>query len=202
MVWDKLADDATLKTTMNALNANGFSTIVVENGEEARKKALELMPKGAEVFTVSSTTVNTIGLAKDINESGRYDSVRNKLGDMDRSTQRKEMAKLGTVPDWVVGSVHAITEDGKAVIASASGSQLAAYVYGAQHVLWIAGTHKIVKNLERGLKRIYEYTLPLENERAKKVYGAPSFVSKLLIINRESVSNRITIILVKEALGF
>ncbi len=203
MEWSKLADAETLKTTIKALNANGFSTIVVENGEEAREKVLELIPKGAEVFTVTSTTVNSIGLAKDINESGNYNSIRAKLNDMDRNTQRKEMAKLGGVPDWVVGSVHAVTEDGKVFIASATGSQLAPYVYGAQRVIWVVGTHKLVKDMDHAIKRIYEHALPLEGERAKRAYGSPgSVVAKLLMINKESVNGRITIILVKEVLGF
>ncbi len=154
------------------------------------------------MFTATSTTLNDIGLAKDINESGDYDSVRKKLMGMDRSTQRKEMAKLGAAPDWVLGSVHAITEDGKIIVASGSGSQIPSYVYGAQHVVWVVGTHKLVKNLEDGLKRIYEYSLPLESERIRKTYGVPSTVAKLLIINKESVKDRITIILTKEVLGF
>jgi hypothetical protein len=203
MEWNKPADAETIRATVKALNANGFSTIIAENAGEARKKVLELIPKGAEVFTVTSTTVNTIGLAKDINESGNYDSVRNKLGDMDRNTQRKEMARLGAVPDWVLGSVHAITADGKVIIASASGSQLSSYAYGAQHVIWVVGTQKLVKDLDMGFKRIYEYTLPLESERARKAYGAPgSVVAKLLVMNKEPINGRITIILVKEALGF
>jgi hypothetical protein len=203
MAWDKLADKGTLEATVKSLDANGFSTLVVESGAEAREKALELIPKGAEVFTATSVTVDTIGLAKEINESGKYDSVRNKLHKLDRNTQRKEMAKLGGTPDWVVGSVHAVTEDGKVLIASASGSQLPSYLFGAPHVIWIVGTQKIVKDMDQGMKRIYEHTLPLESERAKKAYGVPgSSVAKLAIINKEFAKDRITIILVKEALGF
>jgi L-lactate utilization protein LutC len=202
MVWDKLADAETIKTTIKALNANGISTLVVETGDEARKKVLELIPKGLEVFTVSSTTVESIGLAKEINESGKYTSVRGKLTAMDRNTQKKEMTEIGAAPDWVVGSVHAVTEDGKAMIASGSGSQLPAYVFGASHVVWVVGTHKIVKDMEQGIRRIYERSLPLESERARKAYGVPgSSVNKLLIINKET-PGRITLIFVKEVLGF
>jgi len=45
--------------------------------------------------------------------------------------------------------------------------------------------------------------LPLESERARKAYGVPgSFVSKLLIINKEIFPDRATVIIVKESLGF
>lgn len=202
--WNKQADAEMITAAVKALDANGFTTIVVGSGAEAKQKALELLPKGAEVFTVSSTTLDSIGLSKEINETGNYDSVRKKMNGMDRNMQKKEMAKLGAAPDWVVGSVHAITQDGKVMIASASGSQLPAYVYGASHVIWIVGTQKIVKNLDEGMKRIYEYTLPLESERMKKAYGAPgSVVAKVLIYNSEHfMKGRITILLVKETLGF
>ncbi len=202
MAWDELADAKSLKAAEKALGANGIEVIISENEEDAKKKAVELIPEGAEVFTVTSTTVDTIGLTKELNDSGRYDSVRKRLSQMSRNTHQKEMKSLGAVPDWVVGSVHAVTEDGQVMVASQSGSQLPAYLYGAAHVIWIVGTQKIVKNLDQGMKRIYEYTLPLENERAKKAYGTGSFVSKMAIINRESAVGRVTVIFVKERLGF
>ncbi len=99
--------------------------------------------------------------------------------------------------------MHAVTEDGKVLIASNSGSQLPAYAYGSGHVIWVVGAQKIVKNLDEGIKRIYEHSLPLESERARKAYGVPgSAVNKLLIINKEIIPGRITMILTKEKLGF
>src|SRR2546423_3939737 len=63
---------------------------------------------------------------------------------MDPASQMSEMRRLGAAPQWVVGSVHALTQDGDLVIASASGSQLASMAYGAQNVLLVIGTQKIV----------------------------------------------------------
>lgn len=196
------ADDVTQKTA-KALESNNFKVEVVENGEEAKKKVLELVPQGAEVFTMTSQTLETIGVAKEINESGKYNAIRPKLMAMDWKTQVREMAKLGAAPDWVMASVHAVTEDGHLLIASNTGSQLASEAYPAGKVIFIVGTQKIVKNTEEGIKRIYEYSLPLESERAKKAYGVPgSAVNKILIVNKEVQPERITVILVKEKLGF
>lgn len=200
--WNRLADEKTIRKTVEALKKNEMNAIVTENGEEAKKKVLEIIPKGAEIMTMTSATTDAIGLAKEINESGKYNSIRKKLMSMDRKTQNLEMLKLGAVPEWTVGSVHAITQDGKVLVASASGSQLPAYANGSSHVIWIVSTQKIVKNLDEGMKRIYEYSLPLESERARKAYGVPgSSVNKILIFNKER-PERITIILVKEKLGF
>jgi hypothetical protein len=122
---------------------------------------------------------------------------------MNRSTQSLEMQKLGAAPEWTIGSVHAITEDGQVVIASNTGSQLAAYAYGSPHVILVVGAQKIVNNLDDAMKRIYEYVLPLESERLRKAIGAPrSNVSKLLIINKEITVGRLTVIFVEEKLGF
>lgn len=202
MEWTKTADETVLGKTASALRENGFEVYLVESGDDARKKVVEILPSGAEVLTVTSKTSESINLAAEINESGRYVSLRNKLSTMNRETQAAEMNKVGASPEWVVGSVHAVTQDGKILIASASGSQLPAYSYGARRVIWVVGSQKIVKDIDEGMKRIYEHTLPLESERARKAYGVPgSSVNKILIMQKER-PGRITIILVKEALGF
>ncbi len=200
--WTKLADEKTIEKTSDSLRKNGIEVFVADNGEEARKKVLELLPEGAEVMNMSSTTIDVIGVSKEINESGKYNSVRNKLNSMDRKTQNSEMQKLGAAPTWTVGSVHAVTEDGKLLIASKTGSQLPAQAYGSEKVIWVVGTQKIVKNLEEAVKRIYEYSLKLEDARARKAYGVGSEVNKILIINKEFKPERATLIFVKENLGF
>src|SRR5260221_3452578 len=136
-----------------------------------------------------SYTLDAIGVTQEINESGKYKSVRKEFEKIDETEKRH----LGAAPDWTIGSVHAVTEDGKVLIASNTGSQLPAYVYGANHVIWVVGAQKIVKDFDEGLKRIYEHTLPLESERAHKAYGVEgSFVSKILVINKEIKPDRIT----------
>lgn len=200
--WEKLASAESIDKAVAALKANGFEVFVAGNGAEAREKVFEILPEGAEVMTMSSVTLDALGISKDVAESGKFNSVRKKLDTMDWKTQGAEMRKLGAVPEWVVGSVHAVTEDGKVLVASATGSQLPAYSYAAGRVIWVVGAQKIAKNLDEGITRIYEHTLPLEDARARKVYGVGSGVNKLLIVNKEFAPGRITVILVKEKLGF
>ncbi len=200
--FGKLASEERIEKAEKALQENGFKVEVSENSQEAKKKVLELLPKEAEVFTMTSQTLEAIGLDKEINESGKYNAVRPKLSAMDRNTQAREMAKLGASPDWVVSSIHAVTEDGHLLIASNSGSQLSAEAYAGGKIIFVVGTQKIVKDTQEGLRRIYEYSYPLEDKRAQKAYGMRSNVSKILIINKEIMPERITIILVKEKLGF
>ena len=200
--FNELADDQTITSTIQALKTNGIEAIVAENGTAARTKVLEMLPKGAEVMNMSSVTLETLGIDREINESGNYDAVKTKLMKMDRQTQAIEMQKLGAAPMWAVGSVHTVTEDGKVLIASNTGSQLPSYAYASAHIIWIVGTQKIVKNLDEGMKRIYEYIVPLEEKHMKKLYNVGTNVSKILIVNKEIVPGRITIIFVKEKLGY
>ena len=209
--FGQLATEESINITKTALEKNGISVLVAENGAEAKEKVLQMVPKGAEIMNMSSVTVDSIGLAKEINELGKYDSVRNKLVEMSAHQVSGSVPlvkdetggkKLGAAPDWVLGSVHAVTEDGKVFVASATGSQLPAYAYGSSHVIWVVGSQKIVKDFGEAGKRIFEYVLPLESERAMKAYGMPSGVNKSLIIDKEVTPGRITMIIVKEKLGF
>src|SRR2546428_2805373 len=192
-----LASEASLQTTAARLTENGMTAHTVESGADARSLALELIPDGAEVFTATSQALEEIGLP-----SARLRSVRAILKQMDMATQWDEMRALGARPDVVVGSVHAVTEQGEVVVASASGSQLGPYASGAGKVIWVVGTQKIVPSLDEAMRRIQEYALPLEDERAQLAYGQGSFIGKELIFYREYLPDRVHVILVKEKLGF
>lgn len=202
-MWDQIKDGTTIERTIAALKGNGIHALVVPDGATAKAKIVEMVPAGAEVMDMTSVTLHDTGIASELNDSGRYNSVRKALTAMDPKTQGLEKQKLGAAPEWVVGSVHAVTEDGKVMVASNTGSQLPAYASGSPHVIWVVGAQKIVKNSEEGMKRIYDYVLPLESERAKKAYGVSgSAVNKMLIVNTEVNPGRITLIIVKEKLGF
>lgn len=204
MNYKQVPSDSVINKTIGALSARGFAAKLVATKAEAKRAVLSLIAKGSEVMTMTSKTLDEVGLAETINgESSEYVSLKNKLMSMDRSTQSREMQEIGAAPAVAIGSVHGITEDGQIIIASATGSQLPAYAYGAEKVIWVVGAQKISKNLDDAMKRLNEYVLPLESERARIAYGVEgSNISKLLIMNNEFTPNRIHVILVKEELGF
>ena len=161
-----------------------------------------MVPEGAEVFLAASVTLETLGIKDEIDKSGRYDSLRPKMFAMDRATQGREIRKLGGAPDYAAGSVHAVTEQGQVLIASNTGSQLGPYASGAGKVIWVVGAQKLVRDLDEGMRRIYEYDLALETEHMRQLYNMGTNVNKVLIVNREIRPNRITMIIVKEELGY
>jgi L-lactate utilization protein LutC len=187
---------------MDALEKNGIHAVAVDSKADALQKVLELIPEHAQVFSATSETLRAIGLDQALLDSGKYDAVRPKLMALFQEGKVREQRRLGASPDYIVGSVHAVTESGQAVVASASGSQLGPYGYGAEKVIWVVGTQKIVRDLDEAMERLREYTFPLENARAQRAYGVGSAIAKLLIVNREIEPGRITLIFVREDLGF
>ena len=200
--FSRLANDETVERTSKALEANGIQVLIAENGAEAKRLFFELVPDGAEVFLGASVTLEKLGIKDEIDQSGRFDALRPKMFAMNRETQGREIRKLGGAPDYAAGSVQAVTEDGHVLIASNTGSQLGPYASGAGKVIWVVGSQKIVKDLNEGLRRIREHALPLEQEHMQELYKASTAVNKVLIVNREFRPNRITMIIVKEELGF
>lgn len=199
--FNQLASDEQVEKTARALEANGIHTIVFDTGQEARAYVLSLIPAGMQVYNPPSLTMDQIGLTVEIEASTRFQPVRERLKSLDRTTHRNEIRRLVSSPDVVVGSVHAITERGEVLIASASGSQLSSVAAGAGSVIWVAGTQKLVSTIDEGFRRIREHSYPLEDSRTRRVYGRPSAINKVLVVNGEQ-PGRITMILVKQNLGF
>jgi len=198
----RLAGDEQINRTAQALEKNNIKVLIAEDAEEARKMFFKLVPEGAEVFLGASVTLETLGIKDEIDKSGKYNALRPKMFAMDRATQGREIRKLGAAPDYAAGSVHAVTENGQVLIASNTGSQLGPYASGAGKVIWIVGAQKLVKDLDEGMRRLEEYTVPLEDVHMQELYNMHTNLSKILIVNKEVRADRITVIIVKEELGF
>jgi hypothetical protein len=199
--FERPADRAHLERTAAALAGRGFKAQVADSAEHARRLVLEAIPEGAEVHLALSETTRELGLASEIDESGRYDSVRSRLKALDRETQSREMRKLGAAPDYIVGSAHAVTDDGEIIVGSGSGSQLGAYAYAGGNVILVIGHQKLVRDVDEGLRRVREYSLPREYARMQAAGFPGSLLAKTLIIHHEP-SDRISVILVPKTLGF
>src|SRR6201981_3428792 len=196
-----LPDEDTLAATVTALEEHGFSVEVVDDLDAAREAVLARIPDGSSVMTNTSVTLQEAGITDAVNDSGHYDSARAKMAGLDFATQLQEMKAIGGQPDYALGSVHAITRDGVLVIASASGSQLASYAWGAANVIFVAGAQKLVPDLEAAHERIYQHSLPLEDARAQAGYGQHSQVGKILEIHEE-LPGRIHIVFIRQVVGF
>jgi acyl-CoA hydrolase len=196
-----LPDDQTLAATVVALEEHGFSVAVVDSLDAAREAVLARIPAGSSVMTNTSVTLQETGIADAINDGGPYESARNRMFALDFATQAQEMKAIGGQPDFALGSVHAVTRDGTLVIASASGSQLASYAWGAASVIFVIGAQKLVPTLEEAHQRVYQHSLRLEDARAQAAYGQHSSVGKVLEIYQE-LPGRIHLVLIRQSVGY
>jgi len=200
--WGTRADEARVQRTIAALEANGIRVLTAADAAEAKRIVLDLIPDGSQAYHWASRSLEAAGITAEIEKSGRYSPIRPRIFSMDRKTQADEIRRLAAAPDVMLGSVHAVSETGSLLAASMGGSQLGPYVSGAGQVILLVGTQKIVADVAEGLRRIDEYSFPLEDARAQAAYGIHSAVNKVLIINREVNPGRIIVVLVDEVLGF
>ncbi len=200
--FSKPASEEMIQRAAEALRKHNIAVEVVDTAADARSYVKSILPKDKSIFTSASETLRLSGLDEDINQSGGYLSIRQQLAKMDRATQMPEMRHLSATADVVVGSVHAVTEDGKLVAASASGSQLALYSSGASRAIFVVGAQKVVPDLETGLRRVEAYSYPKEDARMRERYGMPSALLKILIINGDWPATRSTVVLIRESIGF
>ncbi len=195
--------DEVINKTKNSLEEHGINVIIVESGKEAFDLLKRIIPDGAEVMTGSSTTLYQIGFM-DYYISNQHPWIN--LGtpifqEQDKVKQR-EMRRKSLTAEYFTASVNAITEEGELVSVDGGGSRVGAYPYSAEKLLLVAGVNKIVPTLQDAFNRIKNVVYPLEKDRAFKRYGIIPRMNKWVIIERETVKDRITLILVKEELGF
>lgn len=194
-----------IERTRAALEGHGISALVVDTPEQAKAKLFELIPEGASVGSGASVTLDEIGATSALHEPGRYDRVRvlARLMDRDHVAQGDVIRKLLASTDYVVGSANAATEDGSLIFGSMIGSQLGPYVSAAGKVILVIGAQKIVRDVDAGLRRLREYCLPLESERVRKASGVTGTrLNSVLIINGSAIAGRMTVIIVRQALGY
>jgi hypothetical protein len=184
-----------------ALRSHNIEAIIVDSGEEAREIVLRMIPEGAEVHTGKSKTLEDVGLFAALVESGRYDALRTRYFAMDRKTQAREIRKLVAAPDYMLGSVAAVTEDGTLAAASATGSQLGPYVSGAGRLILVVGSQKVVPDLDAALRRINEVVFPYENAQVRARLGVDTILAKVLLLYGDWRPGRTTVVLVREPVG-
>lgn len=200
--WERLPDQETVEETIRALKARGFKAELVPDRRAALERVRSLIPAGAEVMTGSSTTLEEIGLVNALTIGNHpWNNLKAQIvAEKDREKQMR-LRRMATFADYFLGSVHAITTEGQMMAGSAGGSQLAAYAFGGKNLIIVAGTNKITKDLEEGLLRLREHSVPLEDRRMKGLGFPGTYLSKIFIYEGEMQRN-VHVILVNEKLGF
>lgn len=195
-------DEAAIQRTVDGLRGRNIEVMVAENGDQARELLIAMIPDGSEVFKSTSETLDTIGYSEYIRGTDRYKNLYMEISaEPDRDRQR-ELRRLASVAEYYVGSVHAIAETGEVIVASGSGSQLGAYVFGAKYVIWVAGVQKICPTLDDALARVKGFSVERHHEWAVSQGRPAAPMGKLTIFENEQNPDRIKMVLIKESLGW
>ena len=199
------ASTEAITRTTTALTEHNFIPVVVTTKEEALAKILELIPAGASVNNGASRTLEQLGFVEHLKagEHGWNNLHEATLAETDPAKQGL-LRKQYTISDYYLGSVHALTETGELLIASATGSQLPAIAYNAQNLILVVGAQKIVPTLAEAFVRIEKHVIPLEEENMQQKYGMGTFHAKTLILHKEHpmMQRSVHVVIVNEALGF
>jgi L-lactate utilization protein LutC len=205
MDYESLKDTKTVEKTIEALKTKNVTAVSVKTGAEALEKIKSLIPKGVSINSGASKTLEQIGYIEYLKSGSHgWNNLKEAI------VAEKDMAKQGllrkqaTLSDFYLGSVHAITETGEMIIASASGSQLANIVFGSPNLILVVSTKKIVPSIKDGLSRVREHVYPLEDQRMKDAGFAGSLLAKILILTDEHpmMGRKVHVIFVDENLGF
>lgn len=201
MHQDIAVDEEAIMETSSNLTKNGMETTVVETSSDALALLLGTIPEGADVYDMTSVTLEEIGFTDELKEGTKFISVRKEINSINDPAERLTMRRKRSVVSYAVGSANAVTRDGKLVFGSYSGSQLAPYAFTADNVVLVIGAQKIVGDLKSAFIRIEEYVVELEENRVKPL-GTHTEVNKTMVIGKEVVKGRLRVILVRERLGF
>ncbi len=205
MNYETIPNIEVVKNTQKNLAERGIETILVETKKEALEKIKELIPAGASINNGSSTSLIELGFVDYLkSKTHPWNNLHEKVLEETDEEKKAQYKKDQVFADYYLGSVHALSETGEIVIASASGSQLPHIVFTSPNIIFVVSTNKITPTLEDAIKRLREYVVPLEDERMKKVGMGGTTLSKILIINNEPtfMGRKVRMILVNEKLGY
>ncbi|QLK27573.1 lactate utilization protein [Natrinema zhouii] len=200
--FDREPDDETIETVASNVEDRNIEVHIVDDGEAAREHLREQIPEGADVMDGHSTTLEEIGFTDDLEAEDGFEYLGNGIREIDDDAERSRARREATTADVFVDSVNAIAESGELIGANALGNAVGAWPFGAETLLLVGSTNKIVDDWETAVERVREFAYPLEDARAEKVYGQGSTVGKLVSLEHERVDDRTQLVLIDEPHGF
>lgn len=162
----KWVNEEKILRTIKALEQNNMNGYLVNSKDELISKISELVEEGSKVSCGGSMSLVETGVMKHL-KSGRYNFLdRAKEGltveEIDRIYRESFFA------DAYFSSSNAITEAGELYNVDGNGNRVAALLFGPKKVIIVAGSNKIVKNVDEAIKRNREVAAPANAKRLNK----------------------------------
>lgn len=195
------------------MNARGFDAYYCNTKEEAAKRALSMIHKGASVAWGGSETIKECGLMDMLKANGKDYKL------LDRATavtpeEKDEMYVRHILSDVFLMSSNAITENGELVNIDGNGNRVSCLIKGPTNVIVIAGMNKIASSVDEGIHRAFNRAAPPNAEKLGLNTPCGRFgkcvdcldekcmCSQIVITRMSREKGRIKVILVGEELGY
>lgn len=206
----KQANKVKADTIIKNLNKRSMEGYYCETIEEAKEKVLSLITKADTVSWGGSMTIDSLGVKEFLKENNY------KVIDRESAApeERDQVMKKALLADVFLSSTNAITMDGELINIDGRGNRLAAFCFGPDSVIVVAGMNKVVRDLESGMKRVrtdacVPNAIRFDTKTPCTVTGIcteckiPTTICGQILVTRYSKpQNRIKVILVDEKLGF
>lgn len=206
-LWEKLGGKC-----VNNLKRHGFDGHFVQTLKEAHDLVLDLAGDYGSFGFGGSDTIRSLGVLEVLRERGKtvYDHWDPGIS----KEEDREVRLLQGRCDCFLCSANAVTATGEIINVDGIGNRTSAMAFGPQRVLVIAGMNKVTSDLESGVKRIYEIAAPM---RAKSLNmdtpcaqtgectdcNSPQRICRITtILHRKPIQTDISVVLIKEHLGF
>lgn len=201
-----------LERTMASLEKNNMKAYYVNTRQELIDKIESIVSEGALVSCGGSMTLFETGVI-DYLRSGKYKFLDRYDKNLTPS-DLKAMYRKTFCADAYFTSTNAVTENGELYNVDGNGNRVAAMLYGPDKVIVIAGTNKIVRDINEAVDRNKYIAAPANTKRLG--YKTPCNITgecsdcsstericcEYTVIKRQRTSDRIHVIFLNENLGY
>lgn len=164
------AQERDLEATRQALMANRFEAVAVEDGEAAR----DLVIGG--LIPVSGAGSVAFGGSMTVAGSGIYAAVKKLPGlsvidTLDHGVSREELLerrRQALLCDLFLTGTNAVTRDGRLVNLDMTGNRVGGLHFGPKKVIVVVGRNKIVDDLPAAIDRVKTVAAPANAKRLNK----------------------------------
>lgn len=197
---------------VEALRKHEFNAIFVQTAQEAVSYVASQLQPGMKVGFGGSMTLKALGMQQTVADAGCEVLDHNAPG---LTPERKmEILRAQLTCDVFLSSSNAVTLEGELLNVDGNGNRVAALTFGPRKVIVVAGTNKIVRDLDEALSRIETTAAPLNNRRLDKPNpctrtgecmdcDTPTRICRIYhILKRKPSLSDITVVIVGEDLGF
>lgn len=198
--------------TIKNLKKNNMDAYFVNDENELLVKLNELLQEGWLISVGGSQSLFETKVI-DYLKSGRFEYL-DRYKDGLNPKEIKEVFRKSFYADAYITGTNAILESGELYNVDGNGNRVAAMLYGPDKVIVIAGVNKIVKDLEHAEERVKAIAGPANCIRLNKktpctkvgycmdCQSEHRICNDYVLIKRQNVSDRITVLIVGKDLGY